>query len=112
MSARIEALDQRLSSRMDAPDQKVDRYLEELAGRADSVETTLGSRIEAVEQKVDRYRDRDELAVRMDALDGKLGAWLRWLVGLLATSPVAQVGVLGAAPAVGPGPPREAEWGP
>lgn len=33
----------------------------------------------------------------MDALDGKLGAWLRWLVGILATPLVAQVGILGAA---------------
>ncbi len=58
-------------------DQKVDRFREELTGRTEALGTTLGG--------------------RMDALDDRVTRWLRWLVGILVTALLTQIGVLSAA---------------
>ena len=76
-------------------DQKVDRFREELTGRTDALGTSLGGRIDALDQKVDRFRG--ELSAQIAGLDDKLTRWLRWLVGILVTALLTQIGVLSAA---------------
>jgi chromosome segregation ATPase len=83
-------------------DQKVDRFREELTGRTDALGATLGGRSDALDQKVDRFREElsgriESLGARVDALDDRLTRWLRWLVGILVTALLTQIGVLSAA---------------
>jgi outer membrane murein-binding lipoprotein Lpp len=73
----VGALDHRLSARIDALDQKVDRFREELSGRIDALDHRLSARI--------------------DALDQKFSRWFAWLTGILVTALLAQLGLLGAA---------------
>jgi hypothetical protein len=52
---------------------------------------------------VDRFREGlggriESLGARVDALDDRLTRWLRWLVGILVTALLTQIGVLSAAP--------------
>jgi len=44
---------------------------------------------------VDRFRG--ELSAQIAGLDDKLTRWLRWLVGILVTALLTQIGVLSAA---------------
>jgi len=76
-------------------DQKVDRFREELSGRIDALDHRLSGCIDALDQKVDRYRA--ELSAQMAGLDERLTRWLRWLVGILVTALLTQIGVLSAA---------------
>jgi len=48
-----------------------------------------------LDQKVDRFRG--ELSAQIAGLDDKLTRWLRWLVGILVTALLTQIGVLSAA---------------
>jgi len=94
-SMRIEALDQKvdrfrtelssridaLSSRIDLLDQKVDRFRAELS-----------SRIDALDQKLDRFRE--ELSSRIDALDYKMSRQFIWLVGIQIAMMLAVIGAL------------------
>ena len=89
-----------------ALDQKVDRFREELAGRIDALDHRLSGRIDALDQKVDRFREElsrridaldHRLSARIDALDQKFSRWFAWLTGILVTALLAQLGLLGAA---------------
>jgi chromosome segregation ATPase len=109
-NARIDALDQRLSGRIEALDQKVDRFREELAGRIEALDQRLSGRIEALDQKVDRFREelagriealdqkvdrfREELAGRIEALDQKVSRQFVWLVGIQVMVLLAVIGAL------------------
>jgi len=116
-NARIEALDQRLSGRIEAVDQKVDRVREELLAanvatnaRIEAVDQRLGERIAAVDQKVDRFRKelagrieavdhkvdrvREELAGRIETLDQKVSKHFMWLVGIQVAVLLAVIGAV------------------
>jgi outer membrane murein-binding lipoprotein Lpp len=82
--ARVEAMEERLARRMDSGDQQ-------LGGRVDA----LSSRIDALDQKVDRVRE--DLSRQLVGLEGRLGTWMRWLVGILVVALVGQIGVLAQA---------------
>ncbi len=45
----------RVEKRIDALDQKVDRFREELSSRIDALDQRLSSRIDALDQKLSRY---------------------------------------------------------
>ncbi len=51
----IRELIMHLSSRIDALDQKVDRFREELSGRIDALDQRLTGRIDALDEKFSRY---------------------------------------------------------
>jgi hypothetical protein len=48
--------------------------------------------MDALDRKVDQVRE--DLSRQMLALDGKLGAWMRWLVGIVVVVMAGQVGIL------------------
>jgi hypothetical protein len=82
--ARINAM----SARIDALDQKIDRFRAELC-----------SRIDALDQKVERFRG--ELAARIDALDArfdsvedKMSRQFIWLAGIQIAVMLAVIGAL------------------
>ncbi len=59
----------------------------------------LRERLDALDQKVDRFRDElagrlDATHGRIDALDQKLSTQFRWLVGLMVTVLLAVIGAL------------------
>jgi len=66
---------------MDRLDSKVDRFVDELAGR-----------IGALDSKVDRFRD--ELTGRIDSLDHKVSRGFFWVVGMQLTVLLAIIGTL------------------
>ncbi|RMH04684.1 MAG: hypothetical protein D6704_10625 [Nitrospirae bacterium] len=69
---------------MDALDQKVDRFREELASRIDRVE----ARIDRVEARIDRVE------ARIDALDAKFSRYFLWTIGIQITVLLAVIGAL------------------
>jgi tetrahydromethanopterin S-methyltransferase subunit G len=84
LEGRIEGFGERfdhLERRIEAVDQKVDRFRGELAARIDSLD-----------QKVDRFRG--ELAARIDSLDQKISRQFIWLVGIQLAVLLAVVGAL------------------
>ncbi len=93
---------QHLGERITSLDQKLDRFREELSSRIDALDQrlsgridALGGRVDALDQKVDRFRD--ELSARIDALDQKVSRHFVWMVGIQITILVTVVGVLAAA---------------
>ncbi len=93
---------QHLGERITSLDQKLDRFREELSSRIDALDQrlsgridALGGRVDALDQKVDRFRD--ELSTRIDALDQKVSRQFVWMVGIQITILVTVVGVLAAA---------------
>ncbi len=83
----------------------VEGRLQELAGGYAQLREDIRDLREHVlhlDQKVDRFREElsgriESLGARMDALDDRLTRWLRWLVGILVTALLTQIGVLSAA---------------
>ena len=93
---------QHLGERITSLDQKLDRFREELSSRIDALDQrlsgridALGGRVDALDHKVDRFRD--ELSGRIDALDQKVSRQFVWMVGIQITILVTVVGVLAAA---------------
>jgi tetrahydromethanopterin S-methyltransferase subunit G len=70
-----------LAARIDALEEKVDRFRNELSAR-----------IGALDRKVDRFRE--ELSARIDALDQRMARQFVWLVGIQVTVLLAVVGAL------------------
>ncbi len=60
-----------------ALDQKVDRFREELAGRIDALDHRLSGRIDALDQKVDRFREELSRRIdTLDQKFSRWFAWL------------------------------------
>ena len=74
-----------LESRINALDQKVDRFREELSSRIDALDQRLSGRIDSLDQK---------LLGRIDALDQKLSRYFLWVIGVQVTLFLAIIGVL------------------
>ncbi|MDA2910887.1 hypothetical protein MYX04_08155 [Nitrospiraceae bacterium AH_259_D15_M11_P09] len=70
----IRELIMHLSSRIDALDQKVDRFREELSHRIDSLDQRLTGRIDALDEKFSRY--------------------FLWMIGIQITILLAVIGAL------------------
>ena len=51
----IDAVNRKLTGRMDGLDLKIDRFREELAGRIDAVDRKLTGRIDGLDQKLTRH---------------------------------------------------------
>ncbi len=93
----------RVEKRIDALDQKVDRFREELSGRIDALDERLSSRIDALDGKVERLREElssridaldQRLSSRIDALDQKLSRYTLWIIGIQVTILLAIVATL------------------
>ena len=81
-------LDQKLDRRIDALDQKVDRFRDELAGRIDALDQKVDRRFESVDRRF------ETVDLKIDALDQKMSRQFLWIVGVQVAVLLSVVGAL------------------
>ncbi len=81
-----------LNSWVDALDQKLDRFREELATSIDTLKARLTSRIDTTNARIDNLEAR--LSGRLDSLDEKFSRFFLWTIGIQITVLLAVIGVL------------------
>ena len=81
-------LDQKLDRRIDALDQKVDRFRDELAGRIDALDQKVDRRFESVDRRF------ETVDLKIDALDQKMSRQFLWIVVVQVAVLLSVVGAL------------------